>query len=127
MNAVYPLAVDAALSRLIHGGGEERTIEAVLVGAGYTFDVTHSMVTDISGVIGDAVEVDLNNLLDGALYIDPVTFVGIPAGVTVTGIVFYLAGDVLLCHLDRRADTTPLAIEPDGGVLRFTFDRLLKL
>jgi hypothetical protein len=127
MSAVYPTAVDTAIDRLIHGGGIGWSIRAVLVDDTFVYDGTHDDIGDITGVSSDPAFVTIDRIENAALYINAVTFPDVPAGPAIRGAVFYLDGDVLLCHVDRRADTVPIEIVPDGGDITFSFDRLLKL
>lgn len=128
MSGVYPAAVDNAISALISGGGGLGPLKAVLVDDDFTFDPAHDVLGDITGIIGTAVTVDVAAISGGVLSVDPVTFVGVAAGPTVRGLVFFLdVGDLLLCAVDYRADTTPVGVETNGGPITFTFDRLLRL
>lgn len=128
MSAVYPLAIDMAISALIGGQTALGPIKAVMVDATFTYDPIDTLLTDITGVIGTAVTVNVAGINDGALSVSPFSFTGVPEGDTVRGVVFYLnANHQLLCHVDHRADTTPINVDTDGGNITFTFDRLLRL
>lgn len=125
MSTVYTLAVDAAIGALITAHGP---VTAVMVDATYAFDQTDTVLGDIAGIVGTAETCTVAGIANATLTIDPVAFVGVDEGHTIVGLVFYLAGNgQLLCHVDSRADYTPITIETNGGDLLFSFDRLLKL
>lgn len=128
MSAVYPLAVDTAISAMISGSAALGPIKAVMVDDTFEFNVAHDVIGDIDGTLGSAVTATVAGISGGVLSIDPLSFTGVAEGETVRGVVFYLDGnDLLLCHVDHRADLTPINVETDGGVILFTFDRLMKL
>lgn len=125
MNSVYTHAIDAALEALVDTHGPLR---AVLVGDDYVFDQSQTVITGQPGIIGTPAAVTVTEYTDGAIKVGAINFTGVPAGPPVTGVVVYLDdNNQLLCHIDRRADTTALYVEPDGGAITLTFDRLIKL
>lgn len=128
MSAVYPLAVDTAISAMISGSAALGPLKAVMVDGTFIFDPVDTVLADITGTVGTAVTVNVAGIEGGVLRVDPFSFIGVPEGDTVRGLVFYLnANHLLLCHVNYRADTTPVSVDTDGGNITFTFDRLLKL
>lgn len=125
MSRVYTLAIDNALEALVTELGPLR---ARLVSSAFVFNNSQTVVTGLPGLIGSPAVVTVTGYEGGALKIGTVTFTGVPAGPAVVGILFYFdSNKQLLCHIDTRADYTALSVEPDGGNITFTFDRLLKL
>lgn len=128
MSAVYPIARMAAISALT-AGGSAGTVKAVMVGAAYVYDDAHFTIADITDIQDTAVTVALAAIVEPALQLDgDLTFSGVPAGPSIRGLVFYIDSGPLLCHVDRRADTIPIDLAPNGGDIVFTFvDYLFRL
>jgi hypothetical protein len=126
VSAVYPLAVDAFERGEIDVLAD--TIKAQLV-SGFEFDPTHAVAGDITDTVGAPLAVTVDRVEDGVIWLTghPVVAAAVAVGPPVTALVFYVDGGPLLAHIDRRTDTVPLYIVPDGGPLTFTFDRLIKL
>lgn len=129
---IYLSIIDTLLAPLVTD-----TVLAQLVGAGYTPDPAHQFLTDVpaGARIGSPVELTGKTVADGQLFTAATAlFVAIAAGDTVTGVVLYRdSGDEatsqLIGHYERRADTVPLAVETDGGVIEVSWPggRFLKL
>jgi hypothetical protein len=131
VSAVYPSAVDKFLGGDIDAG--TATVKAQLTD-GYVYSAAHDTLSDVGAGtrVGTAVTVTVDSIAGGELNIDPITFPSVATGKVVDGVVFYIdagAGEanVLLCHIDRRADTVPLAITTNDGNIVMTWPRLLKL
>jgi len=126
VSAVYPLAVDAFERGEINV--ETATIKAQLV-SGFAYDPAHAGAADITDTVGAPLPVTVDRVEDGVIWLTghPVVAAAVAAGPPVTALVFYVLAGPLLAHIDRRADTVPIYIVPDGGPLTFTFDRLMKL
>lgn len=109
-------------------------LSMVIVGPAFTFDNGDSFVNDIAGIIGTKKPVTVTGVDQGMVQCEPVTFLAVPAGATVAGLVLFQdSGDpitsLLIAHMDRRADSVPLnPLVGDDGNLTFTWpDYLLKI
>lgn len=101
-----------------------------MVGPGYVVDDHHGDLGDLTNQIGAPVAVSVTNVVDGEVTCTPVTFVGVPDGTIIAGLVTYVAGSgLLLGYADRRADSVPLnPLAGTGGDVTFDFvDYLLKI
>jgi hypothetical protein len=129
VSAVYPSARTAFLSGDIALLVD--TVKIQLVGA-YTYDAGHQWLTDLTDPIDSPAIVTVADIDAGIVTVNPVTFPAVTDNADITALVAYRdsgnpATSHLLCHIDRRADTMPVAVEGTGGDLTFTFDHLLKL
>ena len=105
-------------------------VRAIMVGPGYVYDDTDTVLDDVSNVIGTGVIVTITAVTDGEVTCEPVTFVAVPDGTVVAAIVTYIEGtETLIGYADRRADSVPLnPTAGTGGDMTFTFvDYLLKI
>jgi hypothetical protein len=127
VRVLYPTGKQALLRGQIDL--ETDTIKAQLVG-GYTYDGAHNDTSDLTGLVGTAVIVDVTDTTGGVALCADVVYSDL-TGADVTGIVFYKdnAPDpgTLLTFTDQRADTVPINVEPNGADVTFTFDFLLKI
>ncbi len=129
---VYP----GARSLFLVGGLDllSDPLALTLVGPAFTYDPTHGFVDNISGIVGSAEAVTGVAVDAGMATCDPVTFLAVPDGVALAGLVLFRdSGDVitstLIAHIDRRADSVPLnPLVGDDGNLIFSFpDYLVKI
>jgi hypothetical protein len=130
VSAVYPICKEALLAGDINF--ETDSIMVVLVGAPFVFLPDDAVIGDVDGVIDDPRPVAVLSIADGVVEVGDVTFPDIAGATHVTGLVAYhnnvLPADrILLCHIDRRADTVPIDVTPNGGDLTFSFTYLMKL
>jgi hypothetical protein len=105
-------------------------LKLAMVGPAYAFDDHHQTIADLVGVIGTAVGISVLDVVDGEVTCQPVTFVAVPDGTTISGLVTYLDGTgLLIAYADRRADAVPLGpLAGTGGDVTFDFvDYLLKI
>lgn len=125
MNAVYPSIIDACMI----GTVDISTDLTCTMVDGYVYSSTHAVLGDITGAFDTPQAVTVDSVTDGELWINgDITFPSVATGNTVTGLVFYIAGpDLLVCSIDRRADTVPLSVDTNDGDITFTFQRLLRL
>lgn len=128
MSAIYRPARTAFL----RGNVDVLTDQLMLtmVGPGYVLDDHHDNVADLTDTIGASVNITVIDVIDGVLTCEPVTFVAVPDGSTIAGLVTSVnATGLLLGYADRRADTVPLnPLAGTGGDVTFDFvDYLLKI
>lgn len=121
---VYTGALNAFLSGDIDLTADP--ISARLV-AGFAFDDTDLHPGDITGAASTPHAVPTPTISAGGAWLNTaLVFPAVPAGPTITAVVFYVAG-LLLCHVSRRADTVPLRVTPDGQEITLQFGQLLRL
>jgi hypothetical protein len=127
VRVLYPTGKQALLRGQIDL--ETDTIKAQLVG-GYTYDAAHNDTSDLTGLVGSPVIVDVTDTTGGTALCADLVYNNL-SGADVTGIAFYKdntpAPGTLLTYCDQRADTVPINVEPNGGDVTFTFDFLLKI
>jgi hypothetical protein len=102
----------------------------VLVDQTYTFDPLDVALADIGGQIASGPALVGIDVVDGHVRCDPVTFVAVPDGVIVAGIVIhYVPADMVVAFVTRRADAVPLnPTVGNGNDIRLHFvDYLLKI
>lgn len=131
MSAVYPSAVDAFLTATIDV--TTAVVKAQLV-EGYTYSAAHDTLADVGAGtrVDAAVTLTTVAVSGGAVTADPVTFPIVITGHTIDGVVLYVdsgAGEanLLVAHIDHRADTVPLGITTNDGDITLTWTRLLKI
>jgi hypothetical protein len=127
MSAVYPSAKDAFLRGQIDLLVD--TIKVIMLGDS-PYDPTDAFVSDLTETIGSAIQVAVASVANGIAIANDITFTSVAAGAIVKGLAVYRdAGTAessgLIAHLDRRADSTPIAIETNGGDISFTFTNYL--
>lgn len=127
MSAVYPAGKDGFLRGQVDLLVD--TIKVVLLGD-YTYDPADAVLSDLTATIGSAVQVAVASVADGIAIANDITFASVAAGATVRGLAVYrdagtAESSLLLAHLDRRADSTPIAIVTNGGDISFTFTNYL--
>lgn len=128
MSAWYPSALNAVLRGDVHF--EIDTFRAQMVGDPFTFDTTDTVRADITGQIGTPVIVSVLSITDGRAIVNDIVFPSVGGTEPVTGLVVYqdtASVDRLICCIDRRADTVPLGVEPNGGDLVFSLNYLVKI
>lgn len=97
--------------------------------SGYTFDATDVGLADIAGAYGTAADVTVASITNARVLVQDVTFPAVTGTGPITGMVAYVAAgsNPLVCFIDRRADTVPVNITPNGGDITFSFTYLVKL
>lgn len=128
MSTVYRAARSALLLGQIDVTNDVLMMQ--MVGPGYVLNDAHDDIGDVTDKVGAAVTVNITGVVDGEAGCDPVTFVAVPDGSTIAGLVTYVnASGLLVGFTDRRADSVPLnPLAGTGGDLTFNFvDYLLKI
>lgn len=125
MNAVYPETVSAVMAGDIDFLSD--SIRVLMVDATYIYSAAHDFLNDVGGGsrVGTAVALTGKSVDLGVLFADPVTFTAV-TGDTVTGLIIYRHTGVestseLIDFIDRKADSTPFAIVPNGGNITLTW------
>jgi hypothetical protein len=95
----------------------------------YVFDPADTVLADITGAYGAAADVDVLNIVAGKVLVSDITFPAVTGAGPITGLVVYVAAasNPLVCFIDRRADTVPMDITPNGGDLTFSLPWLVKI
>jgi hypothetical protein len=128
VSAWYPSALNAVLRGDVHFLTD--TFKAQLVGDPFTFDTADTALADVTGAIGAAVNVSVISITGGRVLVNDITFPDVSGTEPITALVVYqdTAGtDPLICCIDRRADTVPIGVIPNGGDLTFSFNYLVKI
>lgn len=121
-SAKYPKGLEAALTAFF---ADTPTVQAV--GAGYTYDVSHQVVDDLTDLLGDAIALDSPDYTDGILSATmPFTITGLSPGDVITGFVVYndtgnTATSKLARFVDEISTGAPVAYTSDGSDLDVRF------
>lgn len=132
MTTVYPLVVGKFLQGDIDVITD--TIRAEMLD-GYTYDATHEFLADVDAGTRffDPEIVSVTSVTaNGEVLYDPLVFADVLTGNTVGALLIYKwtgsdATSPLICCLDRRADTVPMAVDTNDGPVSFAGPRLFKL
>lgn len=128
MSAWYPSALDAVLRGDVHF--ETDTFKAQMVGKPFTFEVADTVLGDISGQIQTPRLVSVTSVTGGRVNVTDIVFPDVGGSEPVTALVVYqdtTTVDRLICCIDRRADTVPLGVTPNGADLTFSLNYLVKI
>jgi hypothetical protein len=121
---VYPTAVDAFM--LGSFSMTAATIKAQLVTGAYGYSSVHQFFSSVGGRVGSPVALTGRAVGNEYFSSGPLVFPAVTTGSTIAAVVIYRdsgseASSQLIAHLNRRADTTPLAIITDGGDITLTW------
>jgi hypothetical protein len=128
-NAIYDewreAIIQASASSALNGSGATG-VYAVLIDTGtYTFSQAHQYYSDLSGVVGSAVELGSKTYANGVLDAADTTFTAV-TGNSVEAIVLYVqnAGANTTWRLFAYIDTgfTGLPVTPNGGNIVITWN-----
>jgi hypothetical protein len=127
VSAVYPSAKDALLRGQLDLLVD--TLKVRMLGD-YVYDPADVFHSDLTNVIGSAVQVTVASVADGLAIANDITFPNVVSGTTVKGLAVYRdavtpESSPLIAYLDRRADSTLLGVIPNGADITFTFTNYL--
>lgn len=128
MSTWYPSALNAVLTGDV--AFDTDTFMAQMVGNPFTYEVTDSVLADINGGIAAPVIVSVLSITGGRVLVNDIVFPNVGGIEPITGLVVYQDTpivDRLICCIDRRADTVPLGVVPNGGDLTFSLNYLVKI